>query len=150
MVRLPPGRAPFRELLDLQERLQRLLGRSMDDPGWSAGDLHGGAFEPPCDLFDTEDGFVLELELPGVDASEVHLTAVENSITIRGVREASQVKGASHLQLERPLGPFARRMELPAPIDPARVTAGYEEGILRITAPRKSDTRRRRIRVKKG
>ena len=150
MRRVPGGMTPFKELLDLQERLQRLLGRSMDDPAYADPEDVRGVYEPPCDLYETEAGYIVELELPGVDPAAVHLTVEGDTLVVRGEREAHPLKGASHVQLERPIGAFGRRITLPGAIDPETVAARYDAGVLIVTAPRKQEGKKRRIRVKKG
>lgn len=125
------------DLLSLQERMNRLFESSLGTGRLEeAGFLQPG-FSPPADVYETAAGFVIEIELPGVGEQDFTLTAVGAEITIRGER---RLRGTTRPEcfhrMERTYGPFARAFRLSAPVDVDGVKARFQDGILRVDAPR--------------
>jgi HSP20 family protein len=101
-----------------------------------AGFLQPG-FSPPADVYETASGFVIEIELPGVSEQDVSLTAAGSEVTVRGER---RLRGATRPEcfhrMERTYGPFVRTFRLSAPIEKDAVKVRFQDGILRVDAPR--------------
>jgi HSP20 family molecular chaperone IbpA len=111
-------------------------------------------FWRPCaDVFEDESNIWVTVELAGVDpdAVSVHLAPSRGSLTIRGRRNppADCGDGQRSHQLEIFYGDFERELDLPSSaIEPDRITASFENGILRICVPKRSATfERRNIRI---
>jgi HSP20 family protein len=125
------------ELRRLQERLNRLLEQALVG---GAGELPEGGpagWRPLFDLVETPDAFILFAELPGVQREQVQLDSDGNSVEISGERRpAGGARG--YLRLEGSYGPFRRRLELPEPVDAARIVARLRKGILEVTMPKRS------------
>lgn len=123
-----------RKLDDLQGEIQELFADLWQVPGFT-GLRHG--HRPQCDCFRTDDPPALHivLELPGADPDSVELAVTGRSFTVSGTRERPIVPGARYQQMEIEYGPFQRRLELGDDVDPARATARYERGLLRIVLP---------------
>jgi HSP20 family protein len=131
-----PGRPdPLKELLDLQERMNRLFDQTL------AGErLEGSAFAPAwtpaADVYETEDGYVLEIELPGLVRDEVVIEVRGVDLVVRGERQMASARSAAFHRLERRYGAFARSFRFPDAIDSERVTAELRDGLLRVEAAR--------------
>jgi HSP20 family protein len=83
-----------------------------------------------------------------VDPAKLEVTVTEgNRLTIQGERRAPEIEGASWLRQERPFGKFTREIVLPALVDPDKVEAKYELGVLRLTLPKHEAARPRKIVV---
>jgi HSP20 family protein len=123
-----------RNLDDLQGEIQELFADMWQVPGFS-GLRHG--YRPQCDCFRTDDPPALNvvLELPGMDPDSVELLVAGRSFTVSGTRERPMVPGARYQQMEIEYGAFQRRIELGEDVDPARATATYERGLLRVVLP---------------
>jgi HSP20 family protein len=122
---------PLRDLLSLQERMNRLFEESLahDDAGVLTG-LSAG-WSPAADAFETPQGFVLEVELPGIDEEDVELTIDGQEVALKGERRLQGRPETFH-RMERSYGPFARTFKLTADVDPDRVAADFRDGLLRL------------------
>jgi HSP20 family protein len=141
---------PVRDLMTLQERMNRLFD---DAFARSSGpreveDLASGGFRPPVDLFETADRYVLRVDLPGVSPADVEVQAEGTHLVIRGERKMdSEVGRDSFLRLERPYGPFALQIALPASVDRQAIQAGHRDGVLEVTLPKRREEGPSRIKV---
>jgi HSP20 family protein len=91
----------------------------------------GSGWAPPADLFETDDEFVLEINLAGIDPNDVHVEIRGNAIVVSGERseqDSSAVRCYHIMEIER--GPFIRAMELPVPVDPSSARAEAHHGLL--------------------
>ncbi len=65
----------------------------------------------------------------------MRVAVTDGALLVAGVRERQRVPGARYRQMEVEYGAFERRVELGEDVDPARVEATYEHGMLRIVLP---------------
>lgn len=79
---------PLRDLLDLQERINRLLEGSLARGASPEGRVPSPAWHPTADVCETADEFVVQIELPGVTRDEIDICAEPQSLTVRGQRRA--------------------------------------------------------------
>jgi len=108
-----------------------------------------GAFAPALDVEETEDGFTLFIELPGVAAEDVEITLEENVLTVSGERVFYADKEPSEFRrVERSFGRFHRAVRLPDRVDGEHVQADYRDGLLTITVPKAEEAKPRRIEVR--
>lgn len=149
---------PFRDLLAIQNEMNRLFGRTYGGGGAGtvgpaeetpvAPETHG-AWAPALDVYETPEKVNVLVELPGMSASDVEITVDDNVLTLRGERPF--YRGASEEafhRIERRFGPFQRRITLPKQSDTERISASMEEGVLTIEVPKVEQARPRRIEVK--
>lgn len=112
----------------------------------SDADLNS-TWSPPVDLYETEKEFVLLAELPGIEKGELDLQIVDRMIVLKGQRQSARdVSGQKYHRLERPVGRFERRFELPEPVDASSIKAKMVDGVLTVAIPKKT-TRRSSIKV---
>jgi len=90
----------------------------------------------------------LKVELPEVDANEVDIQIEGNALTLRGERklERSDNREGYH-RIERCYGGFARTFTLPSTVEVGDVTAESRDGVLRISLPKKTETKPRQVKV---
>ena len=109
----------------------------------------GAAWGPAVDVFETEDAFVVRADLPGVDPKNVTLSIEDGYLTLSGdknKREESKKEG-SWYRLERRYGKFVRNIALPDTVDPEKVEATAENGVLTVTLSKREETKPKTIRV---
>jgi HSP20 family protein len=122
---------PFRELDRLS---QQLLGTSARPTMM------------PMDAWRENDSFVVEFDLPGVEADSIDLDVERNVLTVRAERPERQ--GSSELlAAERPRGVFSRQLILGDNLDLERISATYGEGVLRLTIPVAERAKPRKITI---
>ena len=106
---------------------------------------------PLVNLSEDEGQIYLEALLPGIDARELQLSLLRETITITGARKSlSEFKGAVLHRNELGSGKFTRTLDLPAEIDPDHTSAEYREGVLRITMAKAENAKPKKIEVKLG
>ena len=128
--------------------LQRELDRVFENPlGAELGPSGRGVF-PPVNVFANRDGWVLKLEIPGVDPSSLHVDSENRTLRVAGKRETAPPEGASCHRRERGAGEFSRAVQLPPDLDLARADAAYERGVLTIRVPKREEAKPRQITVK--
>jgi len=125
------------ELRVFQDSVARLLGDASNRP-WT----------PPVDIVETENELVLKADVPEVDLKDVDIRLENGTLTIKGERKfEKQENGAGYHRIERSYGAFARSFALPETVDPEKIQAGYKNGVLTITVPKKEIAKPRSIKV---
>ena len=97
-------------------------------------------WRPPADVCESEDGIEVTVDLAGVDQDELDVVLYEDALIVEGQRRlATAPSGVYHLAEIRQ-GPFRLELGLPAACDLDRVDAQYDQGLLRITMPKRQDS----------
>ena len=128
-----------RSTIPLRSALERLIG------DWPL--VEGGFTElaPPIDVRETDDAYIVEADLPGIDPNQVEVTIEGRTLTVRGsFTDESERQEGNYLLRERRQGQFMRAIALPAMVDADQVSSSYENGKLTITLPKASQNRARR------
>jgi len=139
-------------LLNRFEQLRRELDRALETANYplaAFGGIEPRAF-PPVNVWDAGDTLCVEAELPGVHKDDVELLAVGNELTVKGRRGAQDEQGQTFHRRERALGEFTRTITLPVDVNPDRIEAVLENGVLTLRLPKAEAARPRRIPVKVG
>jgi HSP20 family protein len=141
---------PFRDILHLQERINRLFEESLarSGVGGRTETLAAAAWQPPVDLHETEDRFVLRADLPGVEGSAVDLQMEDGDLVLRGERSMDPgVPRDRYLRMERPYGTFVLRMSIPESVDRQGIQATHRNGVLEVVLPKRKEEAAGRFRV---
>jgi HSP20 family protein len=100
------------------------------------------------DIYENKDQIVLEAELPGMSREDFDLTIENNVITLRGERRFEKKENTENYhRVERAYGSFTRSFTLPNTVTGEGATADYRNGVLRVTLPKREETKARRIEV---
>lgn len=113
----------------------------------SEGEL---CWHPATDAFETEDSFVVMMDLAGMDPSRIEVLADQHSLLVRGMRPETPTTGKKHYhKMEISIGPFSRKVPLSVAVDPNGATAVYRNGFLVVTFQRGStkSTEKRNIDI---
>jgi HSP20 family protein len=134
----PGGADPFRELRRLQEEMDRLAGAFTP----------AAASFPAVNLYAGRDGIAISAELPGVAKDELEIHAHRDTLTLRGTRRPAAENEQAYHRRERRSGAFTRTIQLPFRVDPERIEARLENGVLQLSLQRPEEDKPRRIEVK--
>jgi HSP20 family protein len=135
MVRI--RRSVDQEAAELQRRMERMMDRLLHDSDPSPSTLRG--WVPRVDVFETTEGILVTLEIPGVQREEIEIVLEAPYLCIQGVRREPETGGCMRWhQMEIAYGPFERVLALPEEVDPESISATYGEGFLRISLRRRS------------
>lgn len=106
---------------------------------------------PAVDIVENEDELVLTADVPGVKMEDVDIRLEDGTLTISGSRKFEQEeKKAGYHRLERAYGNFQRAFSLPESVDAEKVSAKFENGVLKIVLPKKEMAKPRSIKVSVG
>jgi HSP20 family protein len=137
---------PFRDLMSIQNELNRLFGRTYG--GGEAGST--GSWVPPLDVFESTDKYVVAVELPGIEPGDVEVSVEDSTLTIKGQRDFfyKDATDESFRRIERRYGQFTRTLTLPTTADVEKVDASFDKGVLTIEVPKREEAKPRKITVK--
>lgn len=127
---------PFRDLLTLQERMDRLSGEYA--AGWA----------PPVDLYETSDRYEVIVEVPGLSRDQIQIHLQDGTLTIEGERGSPDVSCEQYHRVERGHGRFSRSFQLREPIEASAITADLRDGVLTVSVPKTPQPETRRIPVR--
>ena len=126
-------------------KLQQSLDRLMDEFATPF------EFIPACDLEETDSHYLLSFDLPGISKDEIHVEMKGDRLVISGERkEDHEKKDASAISTERHYGSFYREITLPEDVDPEKVEAAYEAGVLHVSVPKIESVKAKPIEIKEG
>lgn len=139
---------PFRELEEISKRLNTFLAR--DTRRSDANDtLTAPEWAPPVDITETEAGFEITAELPGVKKEDVKVTIDQGVLTLQGERKDTRdSEGQKIHRTERSYGRFLRSFTLPDSIDRTSVQAECKDGLLHIRLDKSEKARPKAVEVK--
>jgi len=138
---------PFAEMQRMQEHINRMFDNSFGHFGQSPkyrGLAKDPAFSPKIDMREEKDRFVIRLDLPGVDEGSLNVKVDGTKLTISGQKESSHSdadKSGRMMRQERRTGQFARTIELPEPVDAAKMEVKNEQGVFTIILPKAPSTK---------
>ncbi|MCK6414104.1 MAG: Hsp20/alpha crystallin family protein [Giesbergeria sp.] len=122
-------------------------------PGFYVRPLHGDTLPAPSqikvDVKETEGGYTVQAEVPGVPKEDIHVSVEGNVVSLRAeVRQLDQkTEGEKVLRSERYYGSVARSFQLPADIDAGQAKAKYDNGVLTLTLPKKLNNAAQRLNI---
>ena len=135
---------PFNEVVSLREAMDRLFAESFISPTVnSLGSTRGAG----ANLFETSDGFILQIPMPGVKAEEVDITIQQDVLHLKWETKFSTPEGATALWHGFPSGQYQQSFTLPSPINSERAEAQYTDGILTLTLPKAEHAKARTVKV---
>src|SRR5947209_10952637 len=144
---------PFRQYSGTQDRvnlLNRLLRESYS-PEVPEEALTTSGFAPLVDIYEDEHSITLKIEVPGIDESEIDVRIENNTLTVNGERKIEkEEKEENFRRVERKYGSFSRSFTLPSSVDPAQVSAHYDQGALKINLAKKAEAKPKQIKVNVG
>lgn len=128
------------------------LERNFDtSPGQASADRsgrEGEVFTPPLDIYETDEGLVLEADLPGVSGENLRVCVNGNVLEIYGKVKWPVPEDARAIYEELRLGNFFRSLILPDDVNADAISAEFQNGVLRLVLPKLSQAKPRRIEVK--
>src|SRR5689334_9430351 len=94
---------------------------------------------PALDITRTAQDYLIEVDLPGLDPADIKVTSEEGIFSLKGARPP-HLRGGTNMRIERPSGPFIRRMALPEDAQFAAMTTFFHNGVMEIRVPRSQPT----------
>ncbi|HYV12819.1 MAG TPA: Hsp20/alpha crystallin family protein [Pyrinomonadaceae bacterium] len=140
---------PLQDLVMLQDRMNRLFEdatqrRNQSEAG--AGDEFERAdWTPASDIYETDSGYVIAMDLPGIDREALEIDIDDNRLVVKGTRVVAESR--PH-RAERPRGKFLRTYSVPASVEQGKIAAEYKDGVLQISLPKRNEQKPKKIDIK--
>lgn len=135
------GNDPFSELERLHEQLSQYLHLRQPLTG-----LLSDVFTPAADIEETDDAYVVDIELPGVKRDDLDIEVSGRRVSVRGERKEKERVGILRRR-ERTVGRFAYEVTLPGDVAEDGIEAHLTEGVLNIRLPKAAHDLPRRIAI---
>ena len=140
---------PFREMVTLREKMNRLFEDAVTGQQEDR-ELASSTWSPAVDIYETEHDIVLTAELPGIEDKDIAVKLEDNTLTLKGERQfEKETKEENYHRIERSYGSFYRSFTIPHYVDQEKIKAEHEHGVLKITLPKKLESKSRAVRVVK-
>ena len=138
-------RRPMRNLFGLHNEMGRVFG---DLLGSSENETDDTIWMPAADICETENGFEIRAELPGVSEDDINVSVTDNLLTIKGEkRQEENSEGKNYHRVERRYGSFQRSFTLPRHVETDGIKAGFTDGVLTLEIPKAEVTKPTEIRI---
>ena len=141
---------PLQDLMLLQDRMNRLFedaterrARASDSDEIETADWH-----PAADVYDTESGYIIAVDLPGIERSALDIDLDDEKLVIRGSRTISQAAREKAKPAVRPHGRFRRSFTVPGNVAQDGIQAEYKNGVLEVRLPKRNEPKGQRIQIK--
>ena len=139
---------PFRDVATLQDRINRIFNESFGRTRDLDEEVSLNDWSPPVDIYETGDGIVLKVELPGVYKDDVSVEVKDNVLTLKGERLLDpEIKDEHYYRKERSFGKFNRSFSLQETIKPDLIKASFKDGVLTIEIPRPEEEKPKQVTV---
>ncbi len=139
---------PFRGVTTLQDQINRLFNDAFERTGEESNLT---AWAPAVDIFENEHELVVKADLPDVDLKDLDIHVENNILTIRGERKfEKKVNQDNYLRVERAYGAFSRSFSLANTVNSEGIKAGYQNGVLTLSIPKREEAKPKQIKVNVG
>lgn len=139
------------QLFNLHRTMDRLFEESIkkqvENPtNGRSGGYNGQYLVPRADAWESEEEFLVEMALPGINPEAVDITFEQDNLTISGKFGEPERKDKQVLR-ELPMGEFRRRFTLNVPVDADKIAATFENGLLKLNIPKSESSKPRKIAI---
>lgn len=135
---------PRNEFVSLRDAMDRLFEDSFIFPRFASQFGIRGA---NANLFETKEGFILQVPMPGVKPEDVEVTTHQDTVSLKWETKANIPEGATAHWHGFQHGQYQQSFTLPAPINTERVEASYADGILTLNLPKAEHAKARTVKV---
>ncbi|GCF10869.1 Hsp20/alpha crystallin family protein [Dictyobacter arantiisoli] len=134
---------PFSEVVSLRDAMDRLFEESIISPRSSSVSGRGMA----ANLYETRDGYTLQLPMPGINVEDVEITVQQDTVQLKWETKVQFPEGAQVHWNGFQAGRYQQSFTVPAPINAEGVEAQYENGILTLQLPKAEHAKARTIKI---
>jgi len=132
---------PFTELDSMERRMRRIF----EEVGFAPG------LAPAADVYETDEDFVVELEVPGYEEKELSIEVSDHTLAVKGSREKTKEEKTKEFTLhERLERQFERRFVLPREADTEHVKAVFDKGVLEVHAQKVPAAKAKHVAITKA
>ena len=122
------------------------IDRLLDDAIQSVNEW-SRAWDPTCNVFEDEQGFTIQMALPGLEGNQINVQIEDNMLRVKGERRGGMSEQRKWHSRGIAEGAFSCSFKLPSYVDHQKSTASYKQGILTITFPKREEAKPRHIMI---
>lgn len=134
--------SPHRRLANLRRAMDRMMDESMAETSTGERDMMLAVDVQASDV-----GYQVRALVPGLDADDLDIEILNNTVTIRGEFKSPTGEDAKYLVCELPTGQFSRVITLPTALDAAKTEAVIKNGVLSLNVPKVEAHRPKAIKI---
>jgi HSP20 family protein len=139
LVRFGPNTEMSRLYRDVDSVFRDFFGQSNDN---------GDPWVPQVEIRETDDAYVVHMDVPGMQKENFQIDYHNGALTVGGERRAEERNEEEQVvRVERRYGSFYRSFALPKAVAAEKISASYQDGVLRIEVPKTEESKPRRISV---
>ena len=138
--------SPTSDMRSLQREIDRMFESFFPR---ADGDQEQAVWTPRVDLAETEDVYLVHLDVPGMKKDELTINYQDGTLSISGERKFEEKEeNANFVRVERRFGHFYRSFELPKAVNAEQIDASYHDGVLDIRIPKAEESKPKAIKIK--
>jgi HSP20 family protein len=135
--------SPYRQMASMRHAMNRMFDDNMVDQNPSEREMLLAV-----DVQTDDDAYNITALVPGLDAQDLNIEVLNNTVTIRGEFKSDSEGQTKYLVCELPNGRFSRVISLPTATDANKVEASIKNGVLSLRVPKAEEDRPKAIKVK--
>jgi len=133
---------PLRDLTEFRRRMDNLFDSFFTRE-------REGRWCPEIDVTETPEEVVVKADIPGTEKKDLGVTASGDNLVIKGERKEEKEEKTKHMhRIERRCGSFERIIPMPKTVEPSKISAEYNNGVLIVHLPKKPEAKPKEIPVK--
>jgi HSP20 family protein len=140
---------PLQDLMILQDRMNRLFEDATQRRARTDSDgrdeFERADWTPAADVYETETGYTIAIDLPGVNRDELEIDLEENRLMVKGNRV---IEEPTKHRTERSRGRFVRAFSVPASVAQGEIGAEFKNGVLEVRLPKRKEQKAQRVEIK--
>jgi HSP20 family protein len=137
-------------MVTLRDRMSKLFDEAFGGRG-EEKEMFKGAWYPSVDIYEKERELVLTAELPSIAENDIDIEVEGNTLTMKGKRWIEkEIKEDDYHRIERSYGNFYRSFTLPYNVDAGKIKAEHNDGLLRMSMPKKSELKPKKVKILKS
>ena len=145
MFEVTPWR-PLRELSNLRKEMDDLWGNLTGEKEFLP---RKGEWMPAVDVSETKDSLIVKAEIPGMESKDIDISLSGDLLTIKGEKkQKTEEKKENYHRIETHYGAFSRTIRVPVSVNSEKIKASYDNGVLKITLPKKEEVKAKQIEIK--
>jgi HSP20 family protein len=122
------------------------IDRLLDDAIQSVNEW-SHSWDPTCNVFEGEQGFTVQMVLPGLEANQINVAVENGMLQITGERKPDTSEDKTWYARDIAAGKFSCSFRLPDYVDQGKSAASYKQGLLTVTFPKREQAKPRRIKI---
>jgi HSP20 family protein len=142
---------PFQELSNWHRDIDDLFRRFFPGDNEETNQYSMTGWLPAMEAFERDGKYIIRADVPGVEPTEVEVSVLNDTLTVKGERKrTNEVKEKDYHYSETAYGRFERRLALPKGVDPEKIAAKFEHGVLEIAMPLPASATAKKIPIEGG